>query len=165
MIKILKKTYCPIFEYLYLYVMVIYMAQMTPETGRMVGMVSGNPIAFFIPIVTTVILLYRNPISFAHKKLWLFVGIMVCWSVAVCYKFHDFSSGNLSYDFFLFYAIFIAFVHIRVYGRDLFHIYEHIMVVLASTSLVLWGISLLLPYTSDFFHQFPKTHIGNNVYS
>ena len=108
MIKILKKTYCPTFEYLYLFVMVIYMAQMTPETGRMVGTLSGNPIPFLIPIFLTIILLYRHPISFNNKKLWQFVGIMFCWSLAVCYKFHDFSSENLSYYFFLFYAIFIS---------------------------------------------------------
>lgn len=163
MIKILKKTYCPTFEYLYLFVMVIYMAQMTKVTGRMVGSLSGDPISFFIPIVLTIILLYRHPISFNNIKLWLFVGIMFSWSLAVCYKFHDFSSSNLSFYFFLIYAIFIAFIHIRIYGRDLFPIYEHIMVVLAAISLVLWGMNFLLPFADDLFRLFPNTSKGNNV--
>ena len=165
MIKILKKTYCPTFEYLYLFVMVIYMAQMTPETGRMVGSLSGNPIIpFLIPIFLTIILLYRHPISFNNIKLWLFVGIMFSWFLAVCYKFHDFSSENLSYYFFLFYAIFIAYIHVRVYGRDLFPIYEHIMVVFSAISLVLWGFAVFIPFSRGIFHLFPETAFGNNVF-
>lgn len=163
MIKIHDDIFYPIYEYLYLFVMVIYMAQMTPDSGRMVGGLSGNPIPLLIPIVLTIILLVRNPISFVHSKLWVLVSIMLCWSVAVCYKFHDFSSSNLSYYFFLFYAIFIAFIHIRVYGRDLFPIYEHIMVVFSAISLVLWGISILIPPISELFRLFPETAFGNNV--
>jgi len=162
MIKI-QKTYCYIFEYLYLFVMVIYMAQMTPETGRMVGTLSGNPIPFLIPIVLTIILLIRHPISFLHRNLWLFVGVMFIWSVAVCYKFRDFSSSNLSYYFFLFYAIFMAFIHVCVYRRKLFPIYEHIMVVFSVISLCLWGISVLFPWSEGFFRVFPETPNGNNV--
>ena len=64
---------------------------------------------------------------------------MLIWSVVVCYKFHDFSSSNLSYYFFLLYTIFIAFIHVRVFGRNLFSIYEHIMVVFSVISLCLWG--------------------------
>ena len=164
MIKIFKSIYCPTYEYLYLFVMVIYMAQMTPDTGRMVGALSGNPISFLIPIVLTVILLFRHPVSFNHRKLWYFSGIMLAWSTAVCSKWNDFSSSNLSYYFFLIYAIFIAYIHIRVYGRDLFPIYEHIMVVLAAISLVLWGMSHLLPFTRVFFLLFPDTNNGNNVF-
>lgn len=163
MIKIHNNTYCRTFEYLYLLVMVIYMAQMTPETRRMVGTLSGNPIPFLVPIVLTVVLLIRYPISFSHRKLWLFVGVMLIWSVAVCFKFHDFSSENLSYHFFLFYAIFIAYIHVRVYGRDLFPLYEHIMVVFSVISLCLWGIGILYPESADFFRLFPKTPNGNNV--
>lgn len=162
MIKIHDDFYYPIFEYLYLFVMVIYMAQMTPDTGRMVGGLSGNPIPLFIPIVLTAILLIRNPISFVHRKLWILVGIMLVWSLAVCYKFHDFSSSNLSYYFFLIYAILIAFIHIRVFGRDLFPIYEHIMVVFSVISLCLWGISIAIPASGNFFHLFPETTNGNN---
>lgn len=136
---------------------------MTPETGRMVGGLSGNPIPLLIPIVMTIILLVRNTISFSNMKLWSLTGIMAVWSVIVCYKFHDFSSNNLSYYIFLFYAIFIAYIHIRVYGRDLFHIYEHIMVVFSTISLILWGMSILVPPVNELFHQFPETNDGNNI--
>jgi hypothetical protein len=140
------------------------MGQMTPETSRMVGNLSGNPVPFLIPIILTIILLFRHPISFAHKKLWKFVGIMFFWSVAVCFKFHDFSSGNLSYYFFLFYAIFIAYIHVRVYRRCLFFLYEHIMVRLSAISLVLWGIHMLLPFSDSIFRAFPATAMeGTNV--
>ena len=163
MVKILDNLFYPIYEYLYLFVMVIYMAQMTPETARMVGRLSGDPIPLLIPIVLTIILLVRNPISFKNMKLWILTGILAAWTMAVCYKFHDYSPRNLSFYIFLFYAIFIAFIHVRVYGRDLFPIYEHIMVVFSAISLCLWGISVLFPETGDFFHQFPETANGNNV--
>ena len=163
MVKILDNLFYPIYEYLYLFVMVIYMAQMTPETGRMVGRLSGDPIPFLIPIILTIILLVRNPISFKNMKLWILTSIMAAWTIAVCYKFHDHTPSNLSFYVFLFYAIFIAFIHIRVYGRDLFPIYEHIMVVFSAISLCLWGISVLFPETDDFFQLFPQTGYGNNV--
>ena len=162
MIKIHDELYYPFYEYLYLFVMVIYMAQMTPDTGRMVGELSGNPIPLLIPIVLTIILLIRNPISFVHSKLWIFVCIMLSWSVAVCYKFHDFSPSNLSYYLFLIYGIIIAFIHIRVFGRDLFPIYEHIMVAFSAISLIFWGISVVLPASEAFFRLFPETANGNN---
>lgn len=139
------------------------MAQMTPETGRMVGRLSGNPIPFLIPIVLTIILLIRNPISFNNIKLWVLNGVIAVWSVAVCYKYHDFSFENLSYYFFLFYAIVIAFIHVRVYGRELFPVYEHIMVFFSAISLCLWGISVAFPALGSFFHLFPETANGNNV--
>lgn len=164
MIKIHRNKYCHTFEYLYLFVMVIYMAQMTPATARMVGGLSGNPISLFIPIVLTVILLFRHRISFFSRKLWMFVGVMLLWSGAICYKFHDFSSSNLSFYIFLIYAIFIAFIHVRIYGRDLFIIYEHIIVVLSGISLVLWGLSILFPSVGLYFSQFPETSYGNNFF-
>lgn len=162
MIKIHENFFYRKYEYFYLFVMVIYMAQMVPETSRMAGNLSGNPIPFLIPIVLTAVLIYRNPINFFHRNLWVLVAVMLCWTVAICYKFHDFSSSNLSFYFFLFYAIFIAFIHIRVYGRDLFPLYEHIMVVLASISLMLWGITII-PGFRSLFQLFPNTVHGNNV--
>ena len=163
MIKIQDNFFYPVYEYLYMFVMVIYMAQMTTDTSRMVGGLSGNPVPLLIPIVLTLILLIRNPISFRDTKLWTLFGIMGAWTIAICYKLHDFSTSNLSYYFFLFYAIFIAYIHIRVYGRDLFHIFEHIMVVLSVISLVFWTIAVLVPPSSEFFHTFPETSYGNNV--
>ena len=165
MIKINDNFYYPIFEYIYLFVMVIYMAQMTPDTARMVGgLSSGSIFPLLIPIVLTIILLIRNPISFSDLKLWALVGIMGLWSVAICFKFSAFETKNLSYYLFLQYAIFIAYIHIKVFGKDLFPIYEHIMVVFSVISLCLWSIAVVLPpVASIIFHLFPETNKGNNV--
>lgn len=164
MIKIQNNLFYPIYEYLYLFVMVIYMAQMTSDTGRMVGGLSGDPIIpLLIPIVLTIILLIRNPISFSNPKLWAFAGIMVVWSIIICVKFNAFEQKNLSYYLFLQYAIFIAYIHIRVFGRDIFPIYEHIMVVFSTISLLLWGIAVVVPSIGSLFHLFPETGYGNNV--
>lgn len=155
---------CAFFERLYVFVMVIYMAQMTPGAGRMVGRLSGDPVPLLVPIVMTLVLLVRHPVSFLHRRLWLFAGIMLCWTVAVCYKLHDFSSTHLSFYFFLFYAIFVAFIHVRVFGHELLRMYERIMVILSAVSLVLWGLAVLLPDSGSFlFRMFPQTSFGNNV--
>ena len=46
---------CAFFERLYVFLMVIYMAQMTPEAGRMVGRLSGDPVPLLVPIVMTLV--------------------------------------------------------------------------------------------------------------
>ena len=56
------------FEIFYMLVMVIYMAQATPETGRMIGGLSGNPIPFLLPIILTYMLWRKYPISFNNRN-------------------------------------------------------------------------------------------------
>lgn len=159
MLKIAENMYCPYFEYLYMFVMVIFMGQMTAETSRMVGGLSGNPIPFLIPIVLTLILINKNPIAFGSKKLIYSIGTFAIWSIAIAVKYSMKDTEEASYLFFLFYAIFIAYIHIKVYGSDYFPIYEHIMVVFATISLVLWPLGFI---AGPFFRIFPETHFGNN---
>ena len=59
------------FDFLYMFVMVIYMAQATPETSRMVGTLSGNPIPFLIPIILTFVLCRKHQISFNNRNLYI----------------------------------------------------------------------------------------------
>lgn len=151
------------FEVFYMLVMVIYMAQATPETSRMVGGISGNPIPLLLPMVLTYILWRRHPISFHNKKLYLVLGVYCVWAVCSLVKYGDFSTQELSYHFFMIYAIVIAYIHNQIFGKNLLPIYENILVFLCKIAIVGWLIAVLIPPSASFFRLFPETHFGNNV--
>lgn len=143
--------------------MVIYMAQATPETSRMVGILSGNPIPFFIPIILTFVLYRRHPISFNNKNLYIILSLYFIWAFCSLIKYGDFSTQELSYHFFMVYAIIIAYIHNRIFGYKLLPIYEDIMVILCKIAVLGWLIAVLLPFSASFFRMFPETGYGNNV--
>lgn len=161
----LNQTYWQwdVFELFYFFVMLIYAAQMTQDTSRMVSSISGNPIPFFIPIVLTGILLFRNPISFISKNLWIIVGFTAIWSILSLFKYNSFSTEELSYHFFIYYAIFIAYIHVNVYGKDLMKLYENMMVMICKITIPLWIFSVIEPsLANSFFEMFPETGFGHN---
>lgn len=164
MIKVLNKYPIATFEYLYMVVMIVYTAQMTGTTARMVGGLSGNPIPFLIPIVLTIVLLARHRISFDNSKLYTILLLFLLWSICVLIKNNAFFvTQELSYHFFLFYGILIAYIHVRVFRKKIFYLYEDIMVKMSCLPILFWLIGLLLPeLTASFFHQFPETAFGNN---
>lgn len=153
----------PWFERIYFFVMLIYAAQMTPDTARMIQNLSGNPIPLLIPIVLTAILLIRNPISFADRRLWMVVGITGAWSLASILKYQIYTTAEFSYHFFLYYAIFIAYIHIKVFGLELMSLYEKTMVLMCKIAIPLWLFCLLVPsIATPFFDLFPETGFGHN---
>lgn len=151
------------FEVLYMFVMVIYMAQATKETGRMVGSISGNPIPFLIPIVLTYLLCKRHPISFNNKNLHIVLAIYAIWAFCSLIKYNVFTTEELSYHFFMVYAIVIAYIHVQVFGRKLIPLYENILVLLCKIAVVGWLIAVILPMSSSLFRLFPETVYGNHV--
>lgn len=164
MFSLLKKYDVGIFEYLYMFVMVIYLGQMTPQTGRMVGTISGDPVPFLLPIVLTVILVFKNPISFLNRRLTFVLIIFAIWSILTIEQYHLFANNELSYYFFLFYSIIVAYIHIQVFGKKLLPIYEDIVVKLCAFSLLLWTWSYFDSSSIPFFKQFDQTSYGNNFY-
>lgn len=153
----------PRFERIYFFVMLVYAAQMTPETARMIQELSGNPIPLLIPILLTAILLIRNPISFADRRLWMVVGVTGVWSFASILKYQVYTTEQLSYHFFLYYAILIAYIHIKVFGLELMSFYEKAMVLMCKIAIPLWLFCLLVPsIATPFFEIFPETGFGHN---
>lgn len=151
------------FEILYMFVMVVYMAQATPETSRMVGTLSGNPIPLLLPIVLTYMLWKRHPISFNNKNLHLVLAVYSVWAVCSLIKYGIYTTEELSYHFFMVYAIVIAYVHNQVFGYHFVPIYENILVFFCKIAIVGWLIAVLLPFTASFFRLFTETVYGNNV--
>ena len=162
MFNLLRKYDIGIFEYLYMFVMVIYLGQMTPQTGRMVGTISGDPFPFLLPIVLTVILVLKNPISFLNRRLIFILIVFAIWSILTIEKYHLLANEELSYYFFLFYAILVAFIHVQVFGKKLLPLYEDIVVKLCVISLVLWTWAYFDETSIPFFKQFDQTSYGNN---
>ncbi|WP_307758059.1 hypothetical protein [uncultured Mediterranea sp.] len=62
------------------------------------------------------------------------------------------------------YAIIIAYIHNQIFGYKLFHIYEHILVLLCRIALIGWLIAILIPSTNSFFRLFPETGYGNHIF-
>ena len=151
------------FEILYMFVMVVYMAQATPETSRMVGTLSGNPISLLLPIVLTYMLWKRHPISFNNKNLHLVLAVYLVWAVCSLIKYGVYTTEELSYHFFMVYAIVIAYIHNQVFGYRLVPIYENILVLFCKIAIVGWLIAVLFPFTASFFRLFTETVYGNNV--
>lgn len=136
---------------------------MTPDTSRMIGQISGNPIPFLIPIISTIILIKRNPIKWKNSRLWNLLIIFSIWTFFIIFKYEDLSSQFLSYIFFLFYSLIISYIHIKVFKEKLFSYYENIIVLFAKISLVLWLFSIIVPsIATSIFHLFPETRYGNN---
>ena len=147
----------------YMFVMIIYMAQATPETSRMVASLSGNPIPFLIPIVLTFILCRKNPITFNNKKLFIVIILYLIWAICSLVKYGIYTTEELSYHFFMIYAIIIAYIHNKVFGYKIVPIYENIMVFLCKIAVWLWAISVLVPASSFIFRLFPETTYGNSI--
>lgn len=163
-INILEEAKVPFYEYFYFIVMVIYAAQMTPDTCRMVGVLSGNPFPFVLPIILTCILVIRNNVSFQNRHLFIIISLAFLWSLLSIFKLKLKFGGELSFYFFLFYEIIIAYIHVKVYKEKIFPLYEDIMVKFALLSLILWiPFCLIAPSLGHYiFSIFPKTGMGYN---
>ena len=165
MIKLYNDFKVKRFEYFYFFVMIIYMAQATVYTGRMVGGLTISPMfPFLLPILLTIVLLDRNKISFSHNGLSLLLLVTGIWTGCIIYKESLFSSKQLSYYFFLFYGLIIAYIHVRVFGKKLFPLYEKIMVRMCIIALVLWLFAVMVPSSASFFRGFTPTGFGYNVF-
>lgn len=151
------------FSIFYMFIMIIYMGQATPETSRMIGGLSGNPIPLLIPIILTFILCRKNPISFRNRNLFIVIVLYSVWAICSLFKYGDFSTQELSYHFFIIYAIIIAYIHNKVFGYEIVPIYENIMVLFCKIAFWLWLIAVLVPVSSFVFKLFPETSYGNSI--
>ena len=79
------------FDYFYIFVMVIYMGQATPETSRMVTTLSGNPVPLLFPIILTYILCKRNKVSFRNKRFLGILAIYGLWAIFSLLKYEIFT--------------------------------------------------------------------------
>lgn len=164
MVSLFKQDKIRTFEYLYFFVMVIYMAQIHENTSRMVGTVSGALFPFLLPIILTIILLDRNKVKFDDKRLIRICLLFALWIVLLFTNKSYYGNEQYSYYFFLYYSIIVAYIHVQVFGKKMLPLYENIMMKLSLLSLVFWGIYIIYPSTAAFFRGFPEAGQGHHIF-
>ena len=164
MVSLFRQDKIKTFEYLYFFVMVIYMAQMDNNTARMIMGMSSPFFPFFLPIILTLVLLDRHKVKFDDKRFLRVLLIFAIWTVLIFTHKKYFDISQYSWYFFLFYSIVIAFIHVQVFGKKLLPLYENIMMKLCIIALVLWGIAVIYPGSAAFFRSFPESGNGNNLF-
>lgn len=163
MIRINENLKIKSFEYFYMFLMVIYMAEMTPSMGRMRGGFTSDLMELFIPIIGHLILLYRNPISFKNRNLYSFIALYLIWAFGVIISSELFTISKITNFIFFIYVILIAYIHVKVFGKCLLPLYEHVIVVLCKIAFVCWFAALLLPALGVLFRKFEATAYGYNI--
>jgi hypothetical protein len=129
------------FEYLYFFMIVIYAGMASPFTKTM-NHYTDQPIGFIIPVFMTLILLIRNPVSFYDTTFLLIIIVITVWQLLQYIKTSYF---NASYTFFIYYAIFIAFIIIKVFQFNMFFLYERIVTVLSLIAIIGWLAMIITP--------------------
>jgi len=153
-----------VFDFFYFFLIVFYMAQMTTATSRMIAVLSAPYFPFLLPFVLTIVMAFKHRVNFGDKRLLLLILICFVWELAVTYSKKLYSLSEQSYQFFLFYALVVAFVQVRSVGKQIVPIYESIIVTLCKLSLPFWAVSLILPGPMHAVAGlFPETNLGNNI--
>lgn len=112
-----------------------------PFTNSMMGY-TGSPIGFLIPIIMTVILLARNRVNFNNNNFLLVIIIFSIWSL---FQYLIYNHFNVSYTFFSYYNIVIAFIIISVYKTKMFWLYEDIVTKLSVVAITGWLFMITVP--------------------
>lgn len=163
MFQIIKKLHIDYYDYIYFFMMVIYMSHMTLETRVMLGGVREHPIAFIIPIVLTLILLNKHKIPFNNIHLLITIIILVVWSILQLVAKNQYRPIDFANYIYFVYAIIIAYIHVRVYKKKMFYLYEDVMVKLSLLSLIIWIFTNIAPGAAmQVARLFPETSHGYN---
>ena len=160
--KLCRKYELRLYEYIYFFLMVIYMAYMVPETRVMTGGITTRPVAFAIPVFLTVILLLRNRVKFGKNFYFLLILLLV-WSVIQIEVKKQYQLKELANYFYIIYAYILAYIHFSIYKKKMFVLYEDIMVIFAKISLVIWLFTTVAPNVAlQVARLFPQTPHGYN---
>lgn len=138
---------------------------MTAETRVMCGGLTSNPIAFSIPILLTIVLFRIRKISFRNKKFIFSLGVIFCWSIIQIYTKKQYAFKEFANYLYICYALIFAYIHIQVYGKKIFPLYEDVMLKLCLLSLPIWIFTCLVPdMAMSLASLFPETGYGYNFF-
>lgn len=139
------------------------MSFMTTETRVMPGGLS-HPIAWAIPFLWTICIIIRNKVSFWNNNFLILIAICFLWSIVQIIVKDTFEIRQLGLYFSFLYVIVVAYVHINVYKKRLFELYEYCMVIMCKISLLLWIISnVFMSSFAAIAKLFPVTGFGRNI--
>ena len=129
------------FEYIYFFMIVIYAAMAVPFTSSMNGY-TGSPIGFLLPIIMTGILLIRNKVNFKNNY---FIAVIITYTVWALLQFLINSRFNITYSFFTYYNITLAYIVISVFKTKIFYLYEDIVTKLSIVAIIGWLFLITAP--------------------
>jgi len=129
------------FEHLYFFMIVIYSAMAIDFTSSMTGYYK-SPIGFLLPIVMTTILVIRNKVAFNNTYLLYIFCIYTFWTIL---QYLIFRRINITYSFFGYYNILIAFILIHVFKTKMFFLYEKIVTQLSIVAIIGWLLMIIIP--------------------
>lgn len=129
-----------LFEKFYFFLIVLYTGASTPYTQVLLYPIRDHIIFMMIPILLTVILLFRrNRISF--KRFVLPASIFFGWIFLQLMKY-----GQVyPMTFFLIYDFVLAYIIAIVYNKNVFLLYEKYVTFLSLIGLVVWILYSFFP--------------------
>jgi hypothetical protein len=114
----------------------------TRMTGMMVYTLGIFPIGVFLPLIMTIILIYRHKISFHDKNFIRILVVVLFWIFFIYLKYGHIVPNQ---TVFLIYNIIVAYILVRVFSTSLFYLYEKYLTVLSVISLLGVIFYLLMP--------------------
>lgn len=135
---VFEKYKIGIYDYIYLFVIIIYAGMAIPATNSMM-FYNNDLLAFIIPIILTIILVIKHRIIYIDSKVLLIYLIFTLWVILQVIKYRQI---YLTYTFFLYYNLTIAILLVKIYGFKLFILYEDILVKLSLIAILGWMFSI-----------------------
>lgn len=129
------------FEYIYFFMIVIYAAMAVPFTTSMNGY-TGSLIGFALPIIMTIILLTRNEVNFKNNNFHIVIIIYTLWAF---FQYLINNQFNITYSFFTYYSITLAYIIVNVFKTKVFYLYEDIVTKLSAVAIIGWLIMNTAP--------------------
>lgn len=144
-----------------MFVMVIYMAQMSYATKTLFSISGDTPIiGILIPNILTIILIAQNKTKIKGSRPLTYICILVCiWIAVIAAKF---GVGEARSGLYSIYYILVAYIQIKIFGKSLFLYFEDVMVLMAKITLVMWLLGVLLPPMDQIYTMFPLSMENDN---
>lgn len=140
------------FEYLYVFVLVIYGGHAILHVAS--NSILGNPVWTTFPVILSGILALKWRLVF-NKQFYV---VVLCYSVyffAISVKFNEF---QLAYFINYLFFFFTVYVTVKALNVNFFRIYESVLYLLAILGMIFWGIQIVLGGDTlfSFFGMIPS---------
>lgn len=129
----------------FMYVALIYLGGATVFTRYTMGNISTNIGFLFSALLACILYLRKTKLSVLNKKVICFIFLVIgVWSVLQCVKFR-----SLQIPISYIYDLVLAIVICKAYRETIYVYYEHCMSRLCLIAVILWILSICLPFLPD----------------
>jgi hypothetical protein len=145
------------FEYLYVFVLIIYAGHANTFVEYLVVM--ENPVGVFLPIVLSVILATKWNIIF-NKQFYLLIFGFFIYFMAISIKYKEIHPNLLLLNLWTF---FIVYASVKALKFNLFRIYEYLLYGLSIIGLLMWILQTILG--GDSLFNYFSSILSNDSFS